>query len=208
MKSKGFLSKTALLSLSAVIVTLGLFYFMSKLIDDAPTPQSAEPVPPTSIAGDFKEPKPLTKPPKPELKDKPEPPKPPKFPVPTSETPNTTVLVGPKTPELPTLPTVTKEKIPAFPSTDGSATPIVQVQPMYPPEAARDGKEGWVLVAFNIDKLGKVTDAKVIDADPKRTFDKAALRAIKKWRYKPRSENGVALAQSNQQVKLDFTLEK
>ncbi|WP_165905002.1 hypothetical protein [Parashewanella curva] len=64
MKNKGFLSKTALLSLSAVIVTLSLFYFMSKLIDDTPTPPKQAPLPPTPIAGDFDAPKPLTKPPK------------------------------------------------------------------------------------------------------------------------------------------------
>ncbi|WP_165905003.1 energy transducer TonB [Parashewanella curva] len=143
-----------------------------------------------------------------ELKDKPEPPQPPRIATTPVDSPTTTVLVGPKTPELPTLPSIPKENIPPFSQADGDATPVVQVQPMYPAEAARSGQEGWVLVAFNIDKLGNVTDAKVLDADPKRTFNKAALRAIKKWRYKPKVENGVALAQANQQVKLDFTLEQ
>jgi protein TonB len=78
---------------------------------------------------------------------------------------------------------------------DGDATPIVRIDPKYPPDAARDGKEGWVLLSFTIDTLGGVTDVEVLDADPKRVFDREAKRALRKWKYRPKVVDGVAQMQ-------------
>ncbi|WP_395342145.1 energy transducer TonB [Ningiella sp. W23] len=89
---------------------------------------------------------------------------------------------------------------------DGDATPIVRIDPKYPPDAARDGKEGWVLLSFTIDTLGGVKDVSVLDADPKRVFDREAKRALRKWKYRPKVVDGVAQEQPGLQVRLDFTL--
>jgi len=89
---------------------------------------------------------------------------------------------------------------------DGEATPIVRIDPKYPPDAARDGKEGWVLLSFTIDTLGGVKDVTVIDADPKRVFNREATRALRKWKYRPKVVDGVAQEQPGLQVRLDFTL--
>lgn len=89
---------------------------------------------------------------------------------------------------------------------DGEATPIVRIPPKYPPAAARDGKEGWVKLEFTINEVGGVEDVKVIDADPKRIFDREARRALQKWKYRPKIVDGVAVRQLGQQVQLDFTL--
>ena len=69
---------------------------------------------------------------------------------------------------------------------DGDATPIVRIEPKYATQAARDGKEGWVQLSFTIDELGGVTDVEVIDAEPKRIFDREAKRALRKWKYRPK----------------------
>lgn len=89
---------------------------------------------------------------------------------------------------------------------DGDATPIFRIDPKYPPEAARDGKEGWVELSFTINEVGGVDDVEVIDAEPKRIFDREAKRALRKWKYKPKVVDGVAQRQPGLKVRLDFTL--
>ncbi|GAC28545.1 energy transducer TonB [Brumicola pallidula] len=89
---------------------------------------------------------------------------------------------------------------------DGDASPIVRIPPDYPPQAARDGKEGWVRLSFTINELGGVEDVDVIDADPKRIFDRNAKRALRKWKYRPKIVDGVAQKQFGLEVQLDFKL--
>ena len=91
---------------------------------------------------------------------------------------------------------------------DGDASPIVRIDPKYPPQAARDGKEGWVRLSFTINELGGVEEVEVIDAKPKRIFNKAAKRALKKWRYKPKVVDGKPQRRPGLTVQLDFTMDK
>ena len=89
---------------------------------------------------------------------------------------------------------------------DGDATPIVRIEPKYPIQAARDGKEGYVILSFSINKIGGVEDVKVIEAKPKSVFDKEARRALRKWKYKPKIVDGVPLVQKGLTVQLDFKM--
>ncbi|NMP02853.1 energy transducer TonB [Pseudoalteromonas arctica] len=90
----------------------------------------------------------------------------------------------------------------------GDATPIVRINPKYPTTAARDGVEGWVQLSFSISPTGEVIDPVVINAEPKRTFDREAIRAIKRWKYRPKVIEGVAQLQTGQTVQLDFKLQQ
>lgn len=90
---------------------------------------------------------------------------------------------------------------------DHDARPIVQVPPRYPIKAANSGIEGWVKLAFNINQLGEVYGVKVLDSKPKRTFDKAAKQALKRWKYRAKVANGKAIEQHNLTVQLDFKME-
>lgn len=93
-------------------------------------------------------------------------------------------------------------------SADKAATPLVRIEPKYPPAAARDGVNGWVRLRFNIAADGRVTDVKVLAAEPRRVFDQEAMRALKNWKYQPKLENGRAVAQSDLEVQLDFRLDQ
>lgn len=91
---------------------------------------------------------------------------------------------------------------------DKAATPLVRIEPKYPPTAARDGINGWVQLRFNIAADGRVTDVRVLAAEPRRVFEQEAIRALKNWKYQPKLENGRAVAQSDQEVQLDFRLDQ
>ncbi len=85
--------------------------------------------------------------------------------------------------------------------------PIVRVNPQYPLMAARDGIEGWVRLMFTINEEGGVEDIQVIEAEPKRVFDREAKKALNQWKYKPKYIDGKVLKQTNMYVQLDFRLE-
>ncbi|HCM47253.1 MAG TPA: energy transducer TonB [Colwellia sp.] len=89
---------------------------------------------------------------------------------------------------------------------DGEARPLVRVNPKYPIGAARDGIEGWVVLAFDINTIGEVVNISIIGSQPKRVFDKAAKQALKKWKYKAKSIDGKNINQKKLTVQLDFTM--
>lgn len=93
-------------------------------------------------------------------------------------------------------------------ASDTDIVPLVRVNPAYPPQAAERKIEGWVIVEFTISARGSVEDAEVIAAQPPGVFDTAAIRAIRKWKYKPKIENGEPVERTGVQVRLTFELEK
>lgn len=99
-------------------------------------------------------------------------------------------------------------KMPTMTSSQGEATPLVRITPKYPITAARDGKEGWVQLGFTISEIGTVISPYIINSEPKRVFDKEAIRALRKWKYKPKMVEGKAVAQTGQSIQLDFKLDK
>jgi len=92
--------------------------------------------------------------------------------------------------------------------TDRTAIPLVTVPPIYPDRAASRGIEGWVVVEFDITPAGTVENPRVIDALPAKTFDRAALKAIRKWKFKPQIVNGQPVAQFNKEYQITFQLDK
>ena len=90
---------------------------------------------------------------------------------------------------------------------DASGIPLVRVPPQYPHRAAERAIEGWVLLEFTITKSGSVSDPVVIDADPPGIFDRSALRAVRKWRYQPRIQNGEPVERHGVQTVISFELE-
>jgi protein TonB len=90
-------------------------------------------------------------------------------------------------------------------SAEGDVIPIVRIEPQFPREALIKGIEGWVVVEFTIEPDGTVSDPRVVDSNPRRIFDRNAIRAIYKWKFKPRIVDGQPVARRATQ-RLDFTL--
>ncbi len=90
---------------------------------------------------------------------------------------------------------------------EGDIIPIVVIRPMYPRDAAMRGLEGWVKIEFIITAIGTVKGPRVVDADPPRVFNREAIRAILKWKFKPRVIDGVAVDRPASQV-IEFSLEQ
>ena len=61
-------------------------------------------------------------------------------------------------------------------------------------------------IEFTISPVGTVEDPMVIGANPSFVFERAALRAVRQWRYNPKIENGVAVARTGVQVRLRFEM--
>ena len=69
------------------------------------------------------------------------------------------------------------------------------IAPVYPERARERETEGWVDLDFVVTKDGTTRDARVTAAEPEDTFDRAALDAVKRWRYEPRVVNGAVVEQ-------------
>ncbi|WP_428982853.1 energy transducer TonB [Paraglaciecola aquimarina] len=94
----------------------------------------------------------------------------------------------------------------ALDSGDGEYLPIVRVAAVYPRRALQRGIEGFVDVTFTVSKLGSVKDPRVLQASPEGIFDKAALDATLKYKYKPRVVNGEAMEVSGVEVRVTFEI--
>lgn len=92
------------------------------------------------------------------------------------------------------------------PAADTDIVPLVRVNPQYPSRALSRGIEGWVEVEFTITAAGTVKDPVVVDAEPRGLFDRAALRAIRKWKYNPKIEQGVPVERPGVRVRLRFDI--
>lgn len=88
------------------------------------------------------------------------------------------------------------------------AMPLYRVEPRFPTRALRQKLEGYVLLTFTIDTQGRPTDIVVTDSQPRRVFDKEALRAVRKWKYQPQIQGGKPVTQLGQTVRLEFKLHK
>ena len=88
---------------------------------------------------------------------------------------------------------------------EGDVVPLVRINPQYPHNAQMNMIEGYVTIEFTITETGSVRDPKVIDSKPPRVFDREAIRAILRWKFKPRVIDGTAVSRRAVQT-LDFVL--
>jgi len=93
-------------------------------------------------------------------------------------------------------------------ASDGEYLPIVKVQPVYPRRALSRGIEGYVIVEFTVTKSGAVRDPVVVEAQPQNVFDRAAMKAALKFKYKPRVIDGEPVEVPGVRNKITFAIAK
>ena len=76
----------------------------------------------------------------------------------------------------------------AEPASDNEYVPLLRVPPRYPTRAARNGVEGWVLMASAIRADGTLSKVRVTASEPAGVFDRAAVNAFSQWRYCPTTD--------------------
>ncbi len=69
-------------------------------------------------------------------------------------------------------------------------TPLVRIPPDYPPRAGANRIEGYVILRFVVTESGAVADPEVLRSEPEGVFERAAKRAVLRWKYQPQIRNG------------------
>lgn len=88
---------------------------------------------------------------------------------------------------------------------EGDVIPIVRIQPQYPRQAAIAGISGWVDLEFTVTETGGVANPRVTKSSPPRIFDREAMRAVLRWKFKPRVVDGVPVARTAT-TRIEFNL--
>ena len=89
---------------------------------------------------------------------------------------------------------------------EGDYLPIVRVAPVYPSRALARGLEGFVDMSFTVTATGTVINPIVLQSTSS-LFERAATRAVLKFKYKPRVVDGIPVAVSGVKTRITFELE-
>lgn len=97
---------------------------------------------------------------------------------------------------------------PGASNVDGDRIILLSVKPAYPARAASRGIEGFVVVEFTVTETGTVINPSVVEAEPAGIFNRAALNAIMRFKYKPRIVRGEPVAIEGVRNRFTFELEE
>ncbi|MCH7821261.1 MAG: energy transducer TonB [Proteobacteria bacterium] len=89
---------------------------------------------------------------------------------------------------------------------EGDYLPIVRVAPVYPARALSRGLEGYVDLSFTVTLTGTVRDA-IILYSTSSLFERAATRAVLKFKYKPRVVDGIPVDVVGVKTRITFRIE-
>ena len=90
---------------------------------------------------------------------------------------------------------------------EGDYLPIVRVAPVYPARALSRGLEGYVDMSFTVTTAGTVKDPVVVFSTSS-LFDRAAERAVLKFKYKPRVVDGQPVEVPGVKTRITFKIEE
>jgi protein TonB len=79
-----------------------------------------------------------------------------------------------------------------------SLTRLNKLDVQYPARALQAGVEGWVEISYTVGADGLVSNVKVLNATPPRTFESSASKAVGRLHYQPVIQGGKAIAVGTQ----------
>lgn len=88
---------------------------------------------------------------------------------------------------------------------DSDVIPLVRQNPVYPEKAKRRKIEGFVTARLQINPEGTVDDVEIIEAEPRGVFEREARRALFRYKFKPKMQDGKPVAQVATQT-IEFNL--
>ena len=88
---------------------------------------------------------------------------------------------------------------------DSEVMPLVRPAANYPARALSRKIEGYVKARLTISAEGSVTGVEVIESEPPGVFEREAIRALYRYRFEPKVENGKAVGQTATQT-IEFSL--
>lgn len=91
-------------------------------------------------------------------------------------------------------------------TSNGPLMAIVRVQPHYPTDAANRGLEGFVVVQFDVMSDGTVSNISVVKSSS-RIFERSAMQAAGKFRFKARVVDGVPQTSTGVQYQFRFEMD-
>ncbi|HIF9092018.1 energy transducer TonB [Photobacterium damselae] len=206
----------------AILLAGGLFTFMAWMVDNG-SRQEPESTPPLSFNMVMVEQEPEVQRRQRVVPPKPEAPKPPPQIMPSQSKPtsvSTLPVASISALGLDTSISGIAVSAPKFGKIEGAANlgaginvgsnqqamPLYRVEPRYPARALKQGAEGYVVLQFTIDTQGRPSDISVVEAKPRRLFERDAMRALRKWKYQAKVIDGQAVEQPGQTVKLEFKI--
>ncbi len=79
--------------------------------------------------------------------------------------------------------------------------PIERVEPTYPREAIRDNiASGKVVARLQVNEKGLVTEVIIVEANPRRVFDREVIRSLSQWKFAPDGDRYIA------EIEISFVL--
>ena len=78
--------------------------------------------------------------------------------------------------------------------------PIVKVAPRCPREAQINGINGSVKMLLNVSNTGRVNRVTIQSFEPSRVFNSEAIKAVKRWQFKPKTIDGIAVDQKGELI--------
>lgn len=93
-----------------------------------------------------------------------------------------------------------------FNSSDGEYLPVFRAPPIFPRRALERGICGWVELTYTVTSAGTTRDA-VVTASSSKMFERNAVKAANKYKYKPRQIGGKPVDVPGVPIRIKFEVD-